>query len=346
MTMTDRLDQPSGVHLAGSVPLNGSGDVFRMAVSILGERLRRVPDGETGIRSYWIGWQSSVFKDHPLFEAGASGGDAYRTHPQFGLLPSATVGELVSDNLGYAEAAKNSYGEFSRLKSDGLLPQDLRFQVSLPTPLAPVTSFVAPSDRAAVEPAYETALLNEFNDILGAVPHRELAVQWGVAVEFSLLEGMSQPHFDDLETGIAERLTRLGAKIPEDVELGYHLCFGDAGHKHFKEPEDASRLTEIANSVLSGIARSVNWLHLPVPGNRTDDAYFEPLTGLHTGSKAELYLGLVHMSDGVEGTRRRIETAKRHVGEFGAATECGFGRRPPETVPELMRIHAAVSNVR
>jgi hypothetical protein len=25
------------------------------------------------------------------------------------------------------------------------------------------------------------------------------------------------------------------------------------------------------------------------------------------------------------------------------ATECGFGRRPPETVPDLLRIHAAVA---
>ena len=28
---------------------------------------------------------------------------------------------------------------------------------------------------------------------------------------------------------------------------------------------------------------------------------------------------------------------------FGVATECGMGRRPPETIPELLRIHAAVS---
>jgi hypothetical protein len=32
--------------------------------------------------------------------------------------------------------------------------------------------------------------------------------------------------------------------------------------------------------------------------------------------------------------------AERFVKEFGIATECGFGRRPPETVPELLRIHA------
>jgi hypothetical protein len=28
--------------------------------------------------------------------------------------------------------------------------------------------------------------------------------------------------------------------------------------------------------------------------------------------------------------------------DFGIATECGFGRRPPETVPELLALHRAV----
>ena len=40
-----------------------------------------------------------------------------------------------------------------------------------------------------------------------------------------------------------------------------------------------------------------------------------------------------------DGTKRRLATAKRHIDNFGIATECGFGRRSSETLPELMRIH-------
>jgi hypothetical protein len=47
--------KPRGVHLVGSVPLGDAEDVFRAATSILGGRLRRIPDGETGERSNWIG---------------------------------------------------------------------------------------------------------------------------------------------------------------------------------------------------------------------------------------------------------------------------------------------------
>jgi len=54
-------------------------------------------------------------------------------------------------------------------------------------------------------------------------------------------------------------------------------------------------------------------------------------------------LGLVHYTDGVGGTRRRLATAEKYVKNFAIATECGFGRRPPQTIPELLRIHAAAA---
>ena len=51
----------------------------------------------------------------------------------------------------------------------------------------------------------------------------------------------------------------------------------------------------------------------------------------------------IHYTDGVEGTKQRLATARRHVKRFPVATECGFGRRDPATIPELLRIHAEVA---
>ena len=68
-----------------------------------------------------------------------------------------------------------------------------------------------------------------------------------------------------------------------------------------------------------------------------------PLKFLNLHAETELFLGLVHDTDGVEGTQKRIEAAQKVIDEFGVATECGFGRRPPETVPDLMHIHTAVA---
>jgi 4-hydroxy-tetrahydrodipicolinate synthase len=63
--MTSASPQPQGGHLVGSVPLQSAEDVFRTVTGILNGRLRRIPDGETGVRSNWIGWQSDVMARVP-----------------------------------------------------------------------------------------------------------------------------------------------------------------------------------------------------------------------------------------------------------------------------------------
>jgi methionine synthase II (cobalamin-independent) len=202
---------------------------------------------------------------------------------------------------------------------------------------------VVDHDQAAVEAVYEAAMLAELKRILDSIPHADLALQWDTAVEFGIYEGRFPSWFGDARSGIVERLLRLGARVPSDVELGYHLCYGDAKHRHFKEPDDAAKLVDIANALSTGVGRPLQWIHMPVPRSRDDDAYFAPLRELRIDDETELYLGLVHNTDGVEGTRRRIQTAQKVRERFGVATECGMGRRPPETIPELLRIHAAVS---
>ena len=63
------------VQLCGSIPLTDAGEVFRAVAGKLGARVRRIPDGETGSRLSWMGWQNAVFDGDPNFEAIASEGD-------------------------------------------------------------------------------------------------------------------------------------------------------------------------------------------------------------------------------------------------------------------------------
>jgi hypothetical protein len=341
--MSVTVSQPQGAHLVGSVPLDSAEEVFRTAASILGEHLRRLPDGETGARTNWIGWQAGVFQQHPDLEAVPPDPEHYTPLPRLRLRAGVDPGSLSFDSLGYASAALQSYALFSRLKGKGVIPRDCRFQVTFPTPLAPVTSFIDIGSQAAVEPAYERAMLRELDQLLNGVPHDELAIQWDVAVEFGVLEGVWAVPFDNPLEGIVERIVRLSASVPEPVELGYHLCYGDYQHQHFVEPLDTSRLVGLSNRLSATVERSIQWIHLPVPRGRTDDAYYAPLARLDLHPETELYLGLVHFTDGAEGTRQRIEAAQRVVREFGVATECGFGRRPPEQVTTLLEIHRAVA---
>lgn len=143
--------------------------------------------------------------------------------------------------------------------------------------------------------------------------------------------------------GLTERSAQNAARVPIDVEVGFHLCYGDAGEQHFVEPADAANLVRFANALLTASDRPITWLHLPVPIERDDDAYFAPLDDLLLPEDTELHLGLIYREDGPEGARRRIATALRHVPRFGVATECGIGRAPAGATEDLLRTHAAVA---
>ncbi len=140
-------------------------------------------------------------------------------------------------------------------------------------------------------------------------------------------------------------LVDLGNWVPAKVDLLFHLCYGDSNHKHVVEPTDMSDMVEFANGVSQRIGRPVEFIHMPVPRDRSDDGYFAPLQRLALRPETELCLGLVHYTDGVEGTMKRLATAKKFAADFAVATECGFGRRDPRTIPELLRIHAAVADL-
>ncbi|MGH8572651.1 MAG: hypothetical protein ACREX8_08755, partial [Gammaproteobacteria bacterium] len=169
--------QRRAVHLLGSVPLGDAEQVFRQVSEILGPYLRSLPDGEQITK--WIGSQINTFSNSPYLESVAPGEGHYAsgTVPRrFRLRSEVDAGELTFDELGYARIAKESYGTFVRLKSDGAVPEHLRFQVSLPTPLAPVATFCEPSAEE-VFPAFEAAMLREVDEIVTAIPHDQLAMQ-------------------------------------------------------------------------------------------------------------------------------------------------------------------------
>jgi methionine synthase II (cobalamin-independent) len=138
-----------------------------------------------------------------------------------------------------------------------------------------------------------------------------------------------------------ERVRRLSAHVPSEAELGFHLCYGDFGAKHFIEPCNASRLVDVANTLARIISHPIAYIHVPVPLGRTDDGYFRPLISLSLQPATELYLGLIHVQDRVEGARQCIMTARKYADRFGLETECGMARaRKPALVHALLKLHA------
>ena len=351
--MTNR--DSTQVHLVGSIPLTSAEEVFTTVVRILGPTVSRIPDGETGERSNWIAWQLPLLQAHAKLEPDPDSLAPRRATADDGLavdasefrflrvIPGIAAVDLPMETE-YADTAIRSFKTFNRLQQAGRIPPGVRFQISLPTPYAVASLYMAPSSWAVFLPAYERALARDVAAIAQAIPAERLAIQWDVCMEVIACEGLLTVPGGDPRAFTFEQLARLCALVPGSAEVGIHLCYGDPGHKHIVEPKDATVLAALANGIVEAAGRAPDWFHMPVPKQRHDAAFFEPLKHLRLPPETRLFLGLVHGTDQEEGARRRIAAAREAVPSFGIATECGFGRRPPDTVQPLLELHRRVAS--
>jgi hypothetical protein len=335
------------VLLVGSVGYDEREAVFRTLAQHIGLCAPRFTDGEIPPRNRWMMWQRDVFERSPDFELDSSNevvfGGEQRVFDRFRLANGSERRAPSIGPLGYAKEAISSYQVFRRLKDEGTIPTGTRFQMSLPSAVAVCSQHIRTEDQAGVEAHYERALRGEVAQMLDAIPPEDLAIQWDICQEVLAIETAWTVYYPDALAGAIERLCRLSSLVPEPCELGFHFCYGDPGHKHIKEPSDLGVCVALANGVCAGSARSVDWVHMPVPRDRKDPAYVSPLRDLALMKNTELYLGLIHLTDGVDGAKARMKAAGEYRADFGIATECGFGRRPLDTIPALLRLHAELA---
>jgi hypothetical protein len=331
--------------LVGSVPLSNAAEVFETVGTRLGDLIPHIPDGETGERINFIAFQDAVMRSTPGLERRGDWLIAGKPSLLYGLAEGVAASDVHFGPLGYAKAAIDSYADFIRARDAGKIAPGTRFQVSMPTPLTVLIKYAAREALHTLWPVYERALLSELDAIARSVPHTDLAIQWDVAPEVHTV--LEQPDLDVsrlIETDqMIAALARIIDAVPADVQVGCHFCYGDRGHKHIIEPKDMTILVSIANATAAAAHRLVNWMHMPVPRGRIDAEYFAPLADLNIPRATTLFLGLVHAHDGIDGARLRIAQAARVRSGFGIATECGLGRRPPESIPSLLDLHREIA---
>lgn len=326
------------VHLVGSVPLSSNTEAFKCLATAFPNNLLRMPDGETGIRQDFVRWQGTVFSNAPFVA---------NKHGQATVAKVDYGAPITLKPVGYDNFALASYAEFRKLREQGIIPPGMRFQVSLPTPINVISGHVSPEYQPEVEILYEKALIAALRRIQDIIPKHDLAIQWDAAREFAMIEkvessSIGKPWFDPLISGLNDRFARLVASVDPGVELGFHLCYGDMNHRHFVEPKDTRHLVEMANAISRVSSRDINWIHIPVPKNRTDAAYFDPLKCLKLKKETKIYLGLAHPWD-VDGTWKRIETASKVLDDFGIASECGMGRTSKKEFKAVIEVLGAVA---
>ena len=334
----------SGVHLVGSIAMDDCEQVFREVGAALGPYLDNIPDGETGERARWIYFQRTMLVEHPAMEIDPTvpelalyqwDGKLLRSLPLLRFRETVNPDE-VEFETGYDKAAEYSWGVFKQLREEGVIPAGVRFQVCLPTPMASCYMYVSHKAYDDYLRVYLKSLLNALNRILDAIPHRDLCVQYDVCQEVLTFENYFPHRPADYKEQVFAELAALGDAVPEGVALGYHLCYGTPYDEHLVMPKDAGILVELMNGITGGVNRKVDFLHIPVPKDRTDPAYFMPLKNFRGDTK--LYLGLIHHDD-ENGDLERIRVAREYAGDFGVGTECGWGRTDPKRVPGLLASH-------
>jgi methionine synthase II (cobalamin-independent) len=344
--MTDRSNHPI-VHFVGSIPLPDSETVFRTLSKATGPHLTRLPDGETGIRKSWIRFLQDVLsgnsaiefaKDMPPFKFTQWDGKVIREIPRLRVKPGATIDPAGFDT-GYAAMAIESWKVFERMQKAGEIPAGVKFQISIPTPIAPTYNNMVPGDRQKMLTALVPHFLGEVQKIADALPNDRIAIQWDVCQEVLAWEGYYDNGPVDFKTETIDVLRKIGDGVPEPVELGYHLCYGSPADEHMVLPKDMAIMVEMTNAIVASVKRSIQFIHMPVVKARTDDAYYAPLKNLKLKPETELYLGLIHHNDAA-GDQARLAAARRYARIDGIGTECGMARGDPARLPALLAAHA------
>jgi hypothetical protein len=346
------------VLLVGSVPLRPAEAVFEAVAAKLGRLVSRIPDGD---QHGWVLAAANSFAEN----------DALEPHKRvkisrdgvelqlYRLRDGKTSSDLILGPYHYADTAAASYEQFKRLRSVGVIPPAVRFQVTLPGP--GTSAYVVGLPAGDLLPIARRALALEIEQIAAAVPADDLTIQLDIAMEAEHEEYRRRPaafdtpiheEFDWTLEQMADSAAWLANQVPAGVELGFHIC--SIWHHYQAGGQDNAVLVDAVNALASRVTRPIEYVHIPtIPEH--DEADFAPLAQLELGPETRLFLGVIHASDGLDGALRRIRAAKTVVSDFGIASFCGLGipqfavsgdipkglRRgsTPETIEQVLEIH-------
>ena len=350
-----------GVLLVGSLPYDDEASAMARAYELAGDRLIALPDGEigersdqypNGDRSQWVaGLAGRLSSESALFkvvEAGTMNAQGFpvdfdstaRLRPK---LNPAALGERLQ--LGYDTCARRSWTHFERLRASVGKPE-LRMQVGLPTGLGVAASVLRPARALRFAQSFAACLAREAQSALQAVGAENLLFQIEAPAEVVMAHRLPRIAVR-LSVGPVVDLVR---RLPEEVPVGLHLCYGDLNNTAAITPSSFDRLIHFANAVLRRWPgpHTPAYLHLPFAAGSspppTDPAAYLALRQLELPPNSRLVAGFVHEQPPVESLEellRTIETARGSPVDVACA--CGLGRRAAETADELIRrcVHLA-----
>jgi hypothetical protein len=335
------MNAPRQVLLVGSLPIRPVGDVFTVVAEELGPLVKRIPDGEAKLFLKDI-WDSHA-RNPGLQRCGMTKLNDYSA---FGVSLYEPKNGVAAESLtlgpyGYAKHAKSSHAEFVRLREAGKIPRGTRYQLTMPGP--GTTAYVIQMEAAKLLPLAAAALCREIEEVLAEIPGEDLAMHLDIAMEAEHEEYVRAPGrfntpvheiFHWSLDQMADAVATVANRIPERVELGLHIC--SIWHHDPAGGQDNKVLVETANTLAARIKRSITYIHIPVVPEHDRVVHYLPFSDLRLDPATKLFLGLLNLSDGLDGAQSRISLAQQVVADFGIAFYCGLGMPSAKSDPRVL----------
>ncbi|HEX8819881.1 MAG TPA: hypothetical protein VF794_08165 [Archangium sp.] len=322
------------IHLVGSLPFDSTAEAMEAALTQLGERLRSLPDGETGARRNWIMERVESFRRHPDLELVREGDwSSYDKTPVFGIRRGhALRGESL--DLGYMAAFEAGYPLFlERRRALGLTSAELAYQVGIPGDFDVALFTLGPKGPFLHREPFTEATLRELREI-HARGGQDVVFQLEVPAELIFTTRMPGLLQEPMARFLAAGISRLAARSPEGARFGLHLCLGDLNHRALGRMRDVSPLVRLSNAVVRSwpAGRSLDYVHVPLAGGieppPVEPAFYEPLRRMRLPSRTRFIAGFVHEKQPLEEQRRVLALLEGLVGRtVDVAASCGLGRR-------------------
>ena len=324
----------------------------RQVSAALGPRLKRIPDGETGERSDWITWLEPVFADSPALEKSDEvfrlHADRHAAHPLSAQARPLGRGRHVRQPVlcRHRRALVSRFRPAqARGQNSGALPLPDRSGAGAFGDLAVSAGRSACAARSGLQRGAQArdrqdrrALCRTTRSRSSSTWRRRCSRGWSAMMRRAMAAAKPRrrtpsPHPDRSRQPRAAR-HRVAVSFllrrfqPQPCgRADRHGRHGGDG-----EPADARDHAADPADPHAGAAR---------PRRR---CLFRAAQGTQAQARKRSCASASCTTPTASTARaQRIAAAEKVVPDFAIATECGFGRRRPDTIPELLRIHAEVA---
>ena len=346
---------PRRVLLVGSLPYRDEALAMARACELAGDRLIALSDGEigersdrypAGDRSQWVaGLAGRLAAEDSLFDVVKAGktnkkgfpadwDSTTRLRPRVG---PAAVGRSL--RLGYDTFPRRTWPHFERLRASLGRP-DLRMQVGLPTGFGVAAGFLSPPRALRYAPAFAACVAGETTAVVQSIGAGNLLFQIEAPAEVVAAHRLPRPAVR-VPTGSVVDLVK---RLPADVPIGLHLCFGDLNNTAAVVPTRFDRLVAFTNALARRWPpiHDLAYIHLPFAAGTSpapdDPKAYRALGRLALPPATCLVAGFVHEEPPLATLERLLQTIEQaSVRQVDIATACGLGRRTPEAADELIR---------